>query len=347
MKLKASFLVVSVAALAVGCKSEGTDGKGGSGGSGSSSSNAASTGTMFVPPDNALEMHLGPIAVPAGTEKTQCVTKRLGNMGPIHVGTIHNELVGVSHHMIVYKVNDTVEVPDPVNCQPFTDALDPSKGSPIMITQKSSETLTLPKGVAFNLDDNQMIRLEMHYVNPTAEDASVEGIATFVPMPDAEFENEAGFLFAGSIDIDIAPMSQANVDAFIKMPADLTGKSYFGFTGHEHHYGTGVTLGMGTKGGAMTPVYDVGAAFSWSEPPTVYHDPPVVLPAGGGFQLKCSWDNTGPNQIKFGESAEDEMCFFWGYYYPNAGSRVCFHTDKIAGGFDTCCPGGIGCDQFN
>ncbi len=94
------------------------------------------------------------------------------------------------------------------------------------------------------------------------------------------------------------------------MPADLTGKNYFGFTGHEHHFGTGVTVGMGTKGAAMKPVYDVGAAFSWSEPPTVYHDPPVVLEAGGGFQLKCTWDNTGPTKLKFGESAQDEMCFF-------------------------------------
>jgi hypothetical protein len=345
MNARACLVIVSVACVATAaCKNGGTDGSGGSGSS-STSTAANGTGGAFNPPDGSFEMHLGPIAVPAGTEKTQCVTKRLGNMGPIHVGTIHNDLIGVSHHMIVYKVNDTVEQPDPVNCQPFTDALDPAKGSPIMITQKSSETLTLPKGVAFNLDANQMIRLEMHYVNPTAADASVEGVATFVPMPDAEFQNEAGFLFAGSVDIDIAPMSKASVDQFIKMPPDLTGKNYFGFTGHQHHFGTGVTVDMGTKGAATKPVYDVGAAFTWSEPPTEYHDPPVVLEANGGFQIKCDWDNTGPNQIKFGESAEDEMCFFWGYYYPNAGSRVCFHTDKL-GGVDSCCPGGQFCDQF-
>jgi hypothetical protein len=33
------------------------------------------------------------------------------------------------------------------------------------------------------------------------------------------------------------------------------------------------------------------------------------------------------------------MCFFWAYYYPSTGSRVCMHTDKYQGGIDICCPG--------
>jgi hypothetical protein len=34
------------------------------------------------------------------------------------------------------------------------------------------------------------------------------------------------------------------------------------------------------------------------------------------------------------------MCFFWAYYYPDKGPKVCFHTDRVAGGLDICCPGG-------
>jgi len=325
----------------VACGDNGADG---TSGSSSSSGSATGAGGAWSPPDGSLSIRIGPIDVPAGTEKTQCVTLRLGNAGPIHVGTVHNDLIGVSHHMIVYKVNDTIEQATPIDCKPFTDALDPAKGSPLMITQKSSETLELPKGVAFNLDDDQMIRLEMHYVNPTGEAATVEGISTFVPMPDAEFENEAGFLFAGSVDIALPPMQKSTVAAFVAMPPDLAGKNYFGFTGHEHKFGTNVTVQMGMKDGPLTPVYDIDN-FSWSEPPTVYHDPAIVLPQGGGFELQCDWDNTGSTTVKFGESADDEMCFFWGYYYPNAGPRVCFHTDKL-GGVDSCCPGSQFCGQF-
>ena len=32
------------------------------------------------------------------------------------------------------------------------------------------------------------------------------------------------------------------------------------------------------------------------------------------------------------------MCFFWAYYYPSKGAKVCFHTSQ-GGGIDQCCPG--------
>ena len=45
--------------------------------------------------------------------------------------------------------------------------------------------------------------------------------------------------------------------------------------------------------------------------------------------------------MSFGESANNEMCFFWAYYYPSQGSKVCFHSDKYGGaqGISLCCPG--------
>ena len=37
------------------------------------------------------------------------------------------------------------------------------------------------------------------------------------------------------------------------------------------------------------------------------------------------------------------MCFFWAYYYPSNGSKVCIHTGKYGGGVDFCCPGSFEC----
>jgi hypothetical protein len=39
------------------------------------------------------------------------------------------------------------------------------------------------------------------------------------------------------------------------------------------------------------------------------------------------------------------MCFFWAYYYPDHGSKVCFHT-FYGGGIDACCPGDAICSQI-
>src|SRR5258708_724670 len=65
---------------------------------------------------------------PPSEEKTKCVVLRLGNADKIHVGSVHNLLSPVSHHFIVYRVNDTVEQTTPFDCRPFTDTVDPTKG---------------------------------------------------------------------------------------------------------------------------------------------------------------------------------------------------------------------------
>ena len=343
--MKSTWWILSVCGAGlVACSNGGTDGTGGGkatggAGSGTQATGSGSAGGSYVPPEGSQTVVFGPIDVASGVENTQCVTKRLGNLGAIHVGEIHNQLIGVSHHMIVYKVADTVEQPVPYDCKPFTATADPTKGAPLMITQKHEETLTLPDGVAFTLAPDQMVRLEMHYINAGLTPGTIEGRATFVPIADAAFQNEAGFFFAGSIDISLQPNTTTAIDAFIKAPADLAGKNFFGFTGHEHKFGTGVTVSIGqTKADPGIAAYD-DPAFSWSEPPTQFHKPPIVLPAGSGFDLKCKWNNTSSSVVGFSESADDEMCFFWSYYYPDAGARVCFHTDQL-GGVDLCCPGG-------
>ena len=56
--------------------------------------------------------------------------------------------------------------------------------------------------------------------------------------------------------------------------------------------------------------------FIWDAPEMKHLDPAVEVPAGGGFSFECSWNNPSDDTIGFGESALDEMCFFWAYYYP-------------------------------
>src|SRR5262249_43076790 len=101
MKPGLSTLAILVTALAA-CSSNNDDGSGGGAATGSHTGTGTGTGGAFEPPPDSLTVKFGPIDVDAGVEKTQCVTKRLGNAGAIHVGEIHNELIGVSHHMIVY-----------------------------------------------------------------------------------------------------------------------------------------------------------------------------------------------------------------------------------------------------
>jgi hypothetical protein len=296
-----------------------------------------------VAPSNQISF--GALTARPLEERTQCVVKRLGNKTKVHVGAIHNQLGGPSHHMVVYRVSDTVEKATPFDCEPFVDTLDPTKGSPLMVTQKKDDYLKLPKGVAYTLDENQMVRLELHFINPSSADAPVTATSTFEPISDEDFKDEAGFLFIGNVDIKLAPRSTTTLGpTFFAIPRDYYDAKFFAITGHEHHLGTNVTID--TAADTIDPgkrIYEV-PDWSWSEPKTEVFDPPIVLPEGGGFRFSCEWNNTTDQTVRFGESANAEMCFFWAYYYPSKGSRVCIHTKQYNGGIDACCPGSALCE---
>ena len=322
-RLAALFLL----AFTVACGSEpgapggtgATAGSGGSGGAGGGAGTGGRAGSGGMA--EAFSVKWGPVEVAATTESTQCVMKRLGNTEPISVHEIHNVLGATSHHFIVYRVNDTVERPEPYPCSPFTDTLnDP----PLIITQRSDDRLTLPDGVAYTIPPNQMLRLELHYINPGVAPQMAEATSTFMRMPTEDVENEADIMFLGDTNISIPPMSEATLGpTFLQLPSRFNGVSYFAITGHEHQWGTDVyvevTEDAGTPG---TPVYDI-PLFHWDEPETVTYEPPFTVPDGGGFKLTCEWNNLSDQRVSFGTSVDDEMCFIWAYYFPSRGPLVC------------------------
>jgi hypothetical protein len=282
----------------------------------------------------------GPITAEPGIERTMCVQKRLPTDQPIRVGQIVNDLGSASHHMIVYRMADGAETPEPEECDPFVDVLDPSKGAPLAVTQTAEETIALPAGVAFTLEPEQLIRIELHFINASDEPQELRATSTFVEMPEEEFEQEADFLFVGNPEIEIPAMSEATLGpSFLPIPEELAGINVFAITGHEHQWGTDVQVSLsGDENDEGSPIY-APENFQWDEPETIYHDPPVEVQEGAGFRFTCSWRNMSNETVGFGESVDDEMCFFWAYYYPSRGAKICFHTDDLpSGGVDLCCP---------
>jgi hypothetical protein len=299
-------------------------------------------------PDESYSLTWGPLEVSPGVEDVRCVTKKLGNGIPVNINRIHNVLGAVSHHMIIYKSNDTVESPVPAPCNSIENLISEENGLPLMITQKAEEMLQLPTGVAFAMAADQMIRIELHYINASDEPKELLVTSTFIPIPDAELQHNADLLFVGDPDIDIAPMSQATLGpVYSVMPYELGGSKIFGITGHQHQWGVNVTVDLAdTETGPFVSMYDL-PDFNWNEPETVYYDPPMELVEGGGFRYQCDWDNQSDQRITFGEDVDDEMCFFWAYYYPSKGPRTCFHTTMTGAPLDVCCPGHQLCNVIN
>jgi hypothetical protein len=295
----------------------------------------------------------GPVTVQSGQEDTQCIWLRLGNDTEISVHQLHNVLSASSHHLIVYKDDmDTVEQTTPVPCQPFTGALNTTgKIFPVMITQKHDDELTLPHRVAYTMAPHQMIKIEMHYLNATDAATQATATAEFFAADPTAIRDEANILFIGTPDITLAPNAMTEVHEFFspsRASLDLTGAKFFAITGHTHKLGLSVEVGTAdSPTSAATAVY-APTTFLWNEPETTTHDPEFQVPTSGGFDFTCRYYNNTSAMVRFGESANNEMCFFWAYYYPSQGSHLCVHTTYL-GGLDLCCPdaGAALCDLVN
>lgn len=300
-----------------------------------------------------FSLQWGPVTVPMGTEDTQCVWMRLGNATEIKVHQMHNRLNNASHHLIVYKDDmDTTEQLTPVRCEPFTGALNATGMiAPIAITQKADDMIFLPDRVAYTFAPNQMVKLEMHYLNRSDSDEVVTANVDFYVEDPANIDHEASILFTGSPDVKLPAGQTTTLHQFFTVPdyLDLSQSKIFAITGHTHQYGQSVKVRVApSKTGPMTEVY-APDPFAWSEPETRTFSEPFSIPKGGGLDFECTWTNTSTDEVTFGESANQEMCFFWAYYYPSQGSKVCIHTEEYGGanGLNVCCPGDSLCSLID
>ena len=111
------------------------------------------------------------------------------------------------------------------------------------------------------------------------------------------------------------------------------GKKVFAMTGHTHQYGTNVEVKFGNSIDDEDPISvypPEGLVFDWAEAPVAQYEPALSFTEGQGFFYRCTWDNTSDKKLTFGESATDEMCFFWAYYYPSDGYRFCINPGSYA-----------------
>jgi hypothetical protein len=264
-------------------------------------------------------MTIGDWTMQPGNETTRCVLKRLPTDKPVNIKEIRTKLAPGSHHLIVYKSSAVEEQHEPVPCQPFVDSF--SGGAPLMISEIPEESLSFPPGVGIELAAGQMIRIEAHYLNYFPDEITAHADVTFVLAEEGEVEQQADFLFYGTGQFAIPPNSTAETAwTYLDVPND---SKIFGITGHTHAMGIAVDIEQSTGGAVGAPIYPLDQPFIWSEAPVVSYDPPLEFSSGQGVRFRCKWNNTSDKFISFGQSAKDEMCFLWAYYYPSKGYRLC------------------------
>jgi hypothetical protein len=285
-----------------------------------------SLGTFGCSDDNAdppageppLTLEMRVRDVPPNVEATQCIKARLSNTEPVAIERIVNEISSSSHHFVVSMIDEEKageEQLEPFDCEPFRA---PLQGAPLAITQKRLDSYQTPPGVGYVFGPNQMIHLELHYINRTDQPVDIVANTKLFALAEGELEHEASVLVVGNLGVKIPPKAEHHVlPTYQEVPEPFHDVNIFAMTGHTHRFGTNVQVGVSpSEDGEVTPKYEP-ENFVWDNPEVVTFAPTFQVPTGGGFKYSCSWSNPTDQTITFGESANQEMCFFWAYYYPS------------------------------
>jgi len=251
-----------------------------------------------------------------GQEITRCIDVKLTTTKATNIIKIQSSLAPGSHHLILYRSNETAEKPTPYACSPFVGALGGTL--PIYIAQTEGTVVELPqtpKRTALKLLAGQMVRLEMHYVNyDTARSIMGQGSVDLTTIDDLEVDQYAELMFWGSSQISVPPNSEATTGPVWHAPPP--GTTLLALTAHTHKYGIDFRIERAEKDKPGTEIY---ATQDWDNPPFLQFTPPLTLGDTEGLRWSCKYRNTTARTLHFGESADQEMCFLWGFYYPSRG----------------------------
>ena len=297
----------------------GAGGDGGSGGSPTSSSSPTTTTTGPEPGATTLKAQASLVTIQPGEEAVKCITVGLGNAAPVLVRKFRTSLNQGSHHMIVYQ-SDQPPDPTPFTCQSFGV----QGGSAIFIAQQAQSELALPIDasgvpVALPLAANQSVTIEIHYINATSAPIDVIGTLELDVLPASAEHIPSAFNFMGALGIPEIP-AFGEADTGVQFQDAIPGTKVFALTTHQHHLGTRMRVWHAANVADLsTPIAD---STDWSDPPLELFDPPLDFPADSskGFAYQCEWKNPTAQPVYGGLGADDEMCFFWSYYYPAGGA---------------------------
>ncbi len=306
-------------------------GAGGAGAGGTGPATSSGTGDFDAGATiTTIARNMSPDTVQPGKENTQCITVNLNNPEGAYVRRVRADLSTGSHHMVVYTSSKTVEDPVPKDCQPFSGILNGEH--PIFIAQQPQAKLEFPTDengtpVGFEIPPHQMVKIEMHYIDTTQFPLSVMGKISFDTVPLSTKVTKSDLAFWGTTTINIP--ANGTADTGVLFQNALAGTRTFALTTHQHQLGTEMRVWYG--GSATDPNrVQVADGKSWSDPPVELFTPALDFPKNGnsslsakGLAFECTWNNTTPNPVTFGEGFNDEMCFLWQYYYPSQGFQVC------------------------
>jgi hypothetical protein len=265
-----------------------------------------------------LEMAL---TAPALTEVWACNVYTIPITEPAAVNRVEYQQNFGTHHMSLSTMGLVGGQLEPGNYDCNDLYADPAfMENQIMIFGGQGDAegeIQLPEGVVANLPTGIDIIHEVHYVNTTSEDLPLYSRVNAWTIPADEVVSG---IWGGSVrdtTIEIPPQSEHIEWTRCVMTEDV---DLLFMASHMHKTGFEFTIATfdGTNVGDVMYRND-----DWHSPRVTQFDPPMKLAKGTGFEFACHYRNETDATIRYGLTADDEMCNMTLVHTPMSLSAAC------------------------
>jgi Copper type II ascorbate-dependent monooxygenase, C-terminal domain len=218
------------------------------------------------------------------------------------VQRIVTDMAPGSHHLHVYHMTTsatrTLEDCTIADFHPLMHAA----GAPHVET-------TYPAGMAVKLLGTSGLRIQVHYLNTTAQALKVNATLKLTPVDSSTITKWVSELYFSRSTLSVPPGDGQTVSTSCTIPATYgpIGLIY----GGSHMHMRGVHFVVKTSTGMS-----LGDSTQWDEPAPFVYDPPVMLNPGDSISWTCTYNNDTGKTLVFGESAQNnEMCIYLGRFF--------------------------------
>lgn len=271
--------------------------------------------TKLKRPARGFQLRTSMFEVPVG-EREICQAIRLPTRHPIDIDRIAVRMPAgatlASHHFAMFLAdanapNLPLDGPtDAVGCVGVGGSL----VSPILafVQRRGGDDIAFPKSVGVTIGPNQVLLLNSHYVNVGDGPVTLDVAVNFrrARKGSVKLHAKSFQLGTGRIDVPAHGTSATTAEWHAPFPMNVVWTS-----SHSHKYTEGVDVDV-TTGGTTLPVVRTTV---WSEPDFHYFPPPSLrLNVGDTVRWTCRYRNPTDHPVRFGVTADDEMCFAVGFF---------------------------------
>jgi len=230
---------------------------------------------------------------------------------------------GALHHWLLFRTATPTPEGATVDCRVPADA------QLLMAWSPGGEPHHLPPDVGLEMSrgGDEWLVLQVHYLNasgaPATDDSGVD-----VCLSDRPLEHAAGVWILGSSAFRIPPRTEgfevtSSCAHRSELPVHVVAASP-----HMHSLGRALRTEV-ARGGADAPTEMLLEVedFDYDFQTTYRVEPAVRLERDDRLTTTCTFDNPSPEEVGYGLSVEDEMCFDYLIAYPVGalpGHRVCY-----------------------